>query len=718
MDSGSRHIDPGVDPAVLASGIMEAIEARVFVCDVRPAIARAREMAPSPGDLARHLAEVPEDAVALYRVMEPTTWSSGAASFYGLPERHPADVLAGMPHEMLQQVAGAVLRIVSGEAHGVLEFRARAADGRLLASRFSWTVIGPHDDPFAHVLMTSLDRNALVLAQEEAALRRDQGRLALQGSQTAVYMFDADLRVVWVDNPRTRQDVDFTGLTLAECFGAEPAVALEAAFRPVVDDGATAALEVTLQRDGVSHVFDFTAKPWRDGPGRIVGLVGTNTEVTERAAMLRDLEQAAVTDGLTGLMNRQGLVAALTAIRSEGGHGEAASLLAFDVPSFHAVNEVYGHEAGDDCLRAIAAILTEEAGRAGIAARLTGDQFVLVIRGDRVVNARTEALRIAARIEQVRVPTPASLDIALEVVVGIASADGLASGRRSPSDILGDVDIALSRAKRTRSAVALIEEDAERYRAAVRRRLEWGQRVRAAIDADSLQVVAQPIVDLDTGRARAFELLVRLEDRGELVGAGAFMPDIELLGMAPLVDRWMVRRAMCILAECTDLIGDRHLAVNVSATTFADGGFLEMVDAAAQEFGTDVTRLAIEMTETQAVADVPHARAVVDGLRERGILFVLDDFGSGKAAPDYLRDLTADWLKIDGRFVRGAASSVVDRAIVAGALTMARAMEIPVVVEWVEDDETRALMAAMGAELGQGFHLAEPGRIPEVLAHA
>jgi diguanylate cyclase (GGDEF)-like protein len=718
MSSGSPHVDPGIDPAVLAARLMEAVEARVFVCDVRPARARAQEMAGSTAELGRRLSESPAEAVALYRLMEPTSWSSSAAAFYGLPDRHPADALDGMPDELLQQAADAVLRIVSGEETGVFEVHAHAGDGRLLASRFSWAAIGPADDPFARVLMTSLDRNALVTAQEEAARRRDQVRLALEGSSTAVYMFDADLRVVWVDNPRTRSDFDFTGLDLEQCFGAGPAVALTAAFRPVLEEGINAALEVTLERDGVAHVFDFTAKPWRDRNGRIVGLVGTNTEVTERAAMVRDLEQAAVTDGLTGLVNRQGLAHALTAIRSEGGDGDAACLLAFDVPSFHAVNDVYGHDAGDDCLRALADILREEAGQRGLAARLAGDQFVLVIRGERVARAHSEALRIADRLEGIRVATPAGPEIALQVVVGIASADGLASGRRSPSEILGDVDIALSRAKRTRSTVSLIEEDAARHREAVRRRMEWGQRIRVAIDADALQVVAQPIIDLRTGRARAFELLVRLEHEGRLIPAGAFMPDIELLGMTALVDRWMVRRAMRILSECADVLDDRHLAVNVSATTFADGDFLALIDAAAREFGSDVTRLAVEMTETQAVADIPHARAVVEGLRERGILFVLDDFGSGLAAPDYLRDLTADWLKIDGRFVRGASSSTVDRAIVAGALTMARAMDIPVVVEWVEDEETRVLMSEMGAHLGQGFHLGEPGHIPEVLALA
>jgi diguanylate cyclase (GGDEF)-like protein len=697
---------------------MEAIETRVFVCDVRPAVARAGEMEGATRDLARRLGERPVEAIALYRLMEPTSWSSNAAAFYGLPDGHPADVLDGMPDDVLEQVADAVVRIVSGEATGLIDFRARARDGRLLASRFSWAAVGPAEDPFARVLMTSLDRKALVIAEEEAGDRRDQGRLALEGSSTAVYMFDTDLRVVWVDNPRTRQDIDFTGFTLEQCFGAGPAVPLEAAFRPVIDAGATAVLEITMDRDGVPHVFDFTAKPWRDGQGRIVGLVGTNTEVTDRAGMLRDLEQAAVTDGLTGVMNRQGLVHALTAICLEGGDGDAACLLAFDIPSFRAINEVYGHDAGDDCLRAIGDILREEGGRRGLAARPAGDQFVLVIRGDRVADAHAEAQRIARRIEALRVPVPGQFEISVQVAVGIASADGLASGRRSPSDILGDVDIALSRAKRTRLAVALIEDDAEDYRAAVRRRLTWGQRVRAAIDADALQVVAQPIVDLRTGRARAFELLVRLEHEGTLLPAGAFMPDIELLGMAPLVDRWMVRKAMRTLVECADLLEDRHLAVNVSATTFADGQFLELVDTTAREFGTDVTRLAVEMTETQAVADVPHARAVVEGLRERGILFVLDDFGSGKSAPDYLRDLTADWLKVDGRFVRGAPSSVVDRAIVVGALTMARAMDIPVVVEWVEDEATRALMDEMGAHMGQGFHLGMPGPITEVLARA
>lgn len=697
---------------------MEAVAARVWIADLRPALGIARELA-GAGDVAEAVRAHPERAIDLYAAMVPLAWNAGAAAAYGLPDRHPADALVNVPDENLGQLTDTVAEVLGGAREGVVEFRAGDADGRIMATRFAWSRVGPDDDPFSEVVVASLDRADIVSEQELRRERRHQLRAALRGSNTAVYKFDTDLRVVWVENARTREDFDFAGLDPVECFGRDAGSVIADLFRRILDDGVEGSAEVSITRDGETRYFDFMARPWRNATGLITGIVGTNTDVTERARLLRDLAAAAVTDGLTGLRNRQGLAAELDALL--GGDAATGALLAFDIPAFQAINDTYGHEAGDACLTTIARVLREHAGAGDVVSRFGGDQFAVLVTDPArasAVAAEREAVRLRTAIEAVSVPVGDRLQISLPVAAGIASAEGLLSGRRSASDLLGDVDIALAQAKRRRATVSVIEADAEAHRQGVRRRLEWGTLVRDAVYSDTLHVHAQPIVDLASGTPSAYELLVRLQVGEEMVPAGVFMPDIQLLGMVPMVDRWMVCRAVQSAAEHGAALAGRRLAVNVSATMLTEGGLIDLLDSAAEASGADLSLLAIEMTETEAVIDRGAAREVIAALHERGALFVLDDFGTGHAAPEYLADLDVDWLKIDGAFVARAHHSRVDRAIITGALAVAEALGIPVVAEWIEDERTRDLMQGMGVTLGQGFLLGAPDEVPAVVGAA
>lgn len=702
------------EPSARMRSLMEAVASRVWLADLRPALRLAWELGgPGMGDAVR---AHPERGIDLYRAMVPLAWNQTAAATYGLPDRHPADALTNVPVDQLLQLTDSVARVLDGERTGTMEFRAEAEGGDVVATRFAWSVVGPEDDPLSEVIMVSLDRADLVSEQALRRERRQQLRAALHGSDTTVYMFGSDLRGVWVENARTRPDAGFRGLDPVESFGEEAGCAVAAMFREVLHEGVDGRVEPSMVRDGVTRHFDFTARPWRNAAGLITGVVGTSTDVTEREGLLRGIAESAVTDGLTGLLNRQGLAREMEAPVRQG---TSAALIAFDIPGFRAINDTYGNDTGDACLRHVAQVLAGSVGPGDVVSRIGGDQFAVLATDAPAASTRAperEALRLRSMVEGAAVPVAGGLEIRVPVVVGIASAGGLADGRRSVSDLLSDVDVALSQAKRTRTTVSLIEADARAHRERVRVRLAWGTRVRAALDDGSLSVNAQPIVDLVTGKPAAFELLSRLQgDDGQLVPAATFMPHVQRLGMVPMVDRWMVRRAVNLIARHGGELGDRRLAVNVSATTLIDGDLLGQLDEAAAATGADLSRLAIEVTEVEAIQDRAFAAHVVDGLHSRGALFVLDDFGTGNSAPEYLGDLPVDWIKLDGRFVSRARDFRVDRAIVAAAVAVADALGIPVVAERIEDEQTRDLMREMGVALGQGFLLGRPGEVVEVV---
>ena len=601
-------------------------------------------------------------------------------------------------------------RVVGGEPAGSVEFRLRADGAPRVVTRFGWSTTGG-DDPLAEVINVTTEEGEVAVAEEAMAERRAQWRTALAGTGTTVFMVDDEMRVRWAENSQFDPTHEVAGRRVSEVAPGPVGDTVEEVFTTILETGIPRTFDVTLARGGGELVIAVTGQPWRDAAGRLAGVVGIGTDVSDRVRMVREIEAAAETDGLTGLPNRQALARAVDRVGVDGDGGLPAVLIALDVPGFSAVNDVHGHEAGDACLRAIAEHLAGHVHDDDLVARIGGDQFAVLVPPRRSGEAESLARALVSGLEGLEV-TVDDLPIRFEVVAGIAEA-----GReRAASAILADVDIALSRAKRTRETIAVVDADARAHREAVARRVDWGHRLRVALGADDVLVMAQPIVDLATGATDAFELLVRLVVDGAPVSAAAFMPDIELLGLTPLLDRWMVRHALVLAARHRGAAAGRRLTVNVSATTLVEGHLLQVLDAAAAETGVPASMLAIEMTETEIVSDIGRARSVVEGVRARGALFVLDDFGSGTAVAEHLRDLPVDWVKIDGRFVAGAPGDPVDRAIVAGTLAVADAVGIPVVAEWIEDDACRVLMREMGARYGQGYHLGRPGPVGEVLA--
>lgn len=575
--------------------LLDLVPGRIWAGDFRPMRALRDRVVGPGGDLAAHLDAHPADVLTLYGASTPLWWNDEAATAYGMPQKHPADILTTVSPEALALVAGTIEEILSGQPHGELEFRGLRPDGSVAARRFVWAAVGGHADPLEEVITVSLDEGALV---------------------------------------------------------------------------------------------------------------------AEQARRLAELATAAVTDPLTGLPNRAGLARALTDAAAVTG---TPVLVAFDVPSFRSVNDVYGQDVGDAYLRTLARVLAHEAAPGDVVGRVGGDQFAVLLQGDGTARAEAEVVRLKAAIERESVPATDSLDVPLHVVGGIASVGAVRDGSRSAPQVLADVHIALSRAKRIRSTVRLLDADGEAHRAAVARRLEWGNRLRTAIADESLVLLAQPVVNLQTGASEGFELLARLPDGDDLAPAGAFMPDIQLLGLTPVLDRFVAARAVALTAQYGDLLGDRRFGFNVGATALVEGDLLGVLDRAVEATGGRLTNLVVEMTETEAVGDLARAREVVEGLHERGVYFALDDFGSGAAVPEVLRALPVDMLKIDGGFVAGACRSALDRAAVAGALALADTMGIPVVAEWIEDTACLELMRDMGVTFGQGFHLGLPAQLPDVL---
>jgi EAL domain-containing protein (putative c-di-GMP-specific phosphodiesterase class I) len=252
----------------------------------------------------------------------------------------------------------------------------------------------------------------------------------------------------------------------------------------------------------------------------------------------------------------------------------------------------------------------------------------------------------------------------------------------------------------------------------MRGRVTWAERIRVAIEEERFSLVAQPIVDLVSGRATQFEVLLRmLDDQGDLILPGAFLPTAERLGLIQQIDALTVASAIRAVAAHSRGNGQVEPAVeiNLSGASIGDPAILAMIERELDDTGLDPSRVIFEITETAAIANIAKARDFSEQLAHLGCRFALDDFGAGFGSFYYLKHVRFDVLKIDGEFVRECCSSPTDRLVIEAVVGIARGLGKQTVAEHVGDAQTVRLLRGMGVTCGQGFYLARPEPLDEYL---
>jgi EAL domain-containing protein (putative c-di-GMP-specific phosphodiesterase class I) len=217
---------------------------------------------------------------------------------------------------------------------------------------------------------------------------------------------------------------------------------------------------------------------------------------------------------------------------------------------------------------------------------------------------------------------------------------------------------------------------------------------------------AQPIVDLASGGVGQYELLLRMVDLdGALIAPDAFLPVAERFHLIGEVDRWVVRRALAMLAEVSAAGHDITIEVNLSGRSTGDPELLALIERELRATGVDPARLIFEITETTAIANIPAAQEFAARLAELGCRFALDDFGAGFGSFYYLKHLPFDYLKIDGEFVRQCASDATDQLVIGAVVDIARGLGKRTIAEQAGDEATLAMLRELGVDQAQGFFL-------------
>jgi diguanylate cyclase (GGDEF)-like protein len=426
-----------------------------------------------------------------------------------------------------------------------------------------------------------------------------------------------------------------------------------------------------------------------------------------------ELRYIADHDSLTGLLDRRRFRAELdTYVSFSARYGGQGAVMIVDIDGLKAINDSFGHHAGDNLIRHVAAIMRERVRATDIVARLSGDEFAVMMPQTDTAGA----LQLGEDLRgQVAENAAAGLEVEQATIsVGIT----MFGGERGigAEAVLVAADQAMYRAKEDgRNQIALFQDPTEPQRQQ-RRRQTTSARIRDALTHDRLSLHTQPIRSLASGGIERYELLLRMTgENGELLPAASFIEAAERSGMVQELDRWVVVQALELLAQREQDGSPVSLHVNLSGASVADLSVLEFIERRLDEGSADPARCTFEITETAPVNNYEAAAGFADRITEFGCQVAIDDYGAGFGPFHYLKSIPFDLIKIDGSFIRDMPNSDADQLTVQAIVQIARGLGKTTIAEFVQDDVTAKMLHEYGVDMAQGYHLGRPVDIAEAL---
>ncbi|CAE6953424.1 putative bifunctional diguanylate cyclase/phosphodiesterase [Ectopseudomonas khazarica] len=417
------------------------------------------------------------------------------------------------------------------------------------------------------------------------------------------------------------------------------------------------------------------------------------------------LESQAVTDSLTGLLNRRGFHQALeSSLARIERSGQRLAVLYLDLDGFKRINDSLGHDVGDQLLRRVGEQLKACLRPYDSLARIGGDEFTALLDN---LGHPEDAARVAEKlIELVSVRhTLDGVDVTLGASVGIAC---FPECGQNVEGLLRSADMAMYEAKRAGRQQYRFFSPEMNGRA--RSRLMLEESLRHAIENDDFVLVYQPQFELASGRLRGFEALLRWQHRvAGTVAPNVFIPLLEETRLINRLGEWIFREGARQLAIFKRQFGeDMVLSLNVSPVQFGMPQLVTDLQRVLDSHGLKPSQLEVEVTESALMQDLELTQAQLRHLRELGVKIAIDDFGTGYSSLAYLRHFELDTLKIDRLFIANMLDSPRDAAVVSTIIDLGRHLGLEVIAEGVETQAQREWLVQHHCNFMQGF-LVAPG---------
>ena len=473
-------------------------------------------------------------------------------------------------------------------------------------------------------------------------------------------------------------------------------------------------LELRLRhRDGQPVWVTATLTLVRDEKGKPRHFIFVAQDLTEVRELAEELDFHSRHDRVTGLLNRTEFERQLCRlIESSRQEDREHALFHMDIDQFKLVNETADHATGDDLLRQLALRIQMMLGSSERIARLGGDEFAVLLPDTSSEQAYRVADTLRKAVEGTEFRT-AEGAFRVSVSIGLVPIrpDAVSAG-----DVLKQGDAACYAAKdegRNRIHVYQADDDLLLDRHG---EMRWVNQVVAALEEDRFELHYQTIRCMEDPDCLCLEVLLRMvSPEGERISAGLFMPAAERYSVAHRVDRWVIQHVLdWIKANPGTMEGISLFTVNLSGRSLGDKSLLDMLSRRVMEAGIPTEKLCFEITETAVIANLSTASVAIKRLRELGCRFALDDFGIGQSSMAYLKNLPADFLKIDGSFVRDILEDSRDRAMVAEINDLGHITGKQTIAEHVESAEILEVLNLMGVDMAQGYAISRPRPLSEL----
>jgi diguanylate cyclase (GGDEF)-like protein/PAS domain S-box-containing protein len=659
-------------------------------------------------------------------------WSDEMYRIFGLEPREELTLTyKGFLHRvhpddrrLIQEASREALR---GEVRPRLGYRAVRPGGEVRFVHSQYELEHDASGRVIGLIGTLQDITEQKRAEEELHRSEERFRSLVQNSLDVVMVADANATVLYyspsVETVMGYKPEEFLGKNALEATPIHPDDLPQARgiFGYLVENpGINYWMELRMQHaNGSWRVIEATANNLLDDPS-VGGIVTNYRDITERKVFEKQLEHQALHDDLTGLPNRvlfmNRLEHALARVdRLEG----KVAVMFLDLDNFKVVNDGLGHKAGDELLSAVAGRLQRCLRSGDTVARLSGDEFIVLLEE---IAKESDATQLAERFAwQLRAPFRLG-----DQDVYVATSIGIAFGTSSsdhPDELLRKADVAMYRAKSKGKAHYKVFDaymDAEAHE-----RLKLETDLRQALERGEFRVYYQPKVLLETGEIFDFEALVRWEhpERGLLLPS-EFIPIAEESGLIHQIGRWVLRESCQQLHEWQEQkLSEAPIpvGVNLSAKQFQHPDLAKDIVRILQETGVDERLLCLEITESVAMEEAKYTIATLNKLKGLNIRLAIDDFGTGYSSLSYLKSFPVDYLKIDRSIVTGFEKDNRNRAIVLSAITLAHALGLQVVAEGVETAGEFEKLRSLKCDIGQGYYFAHPlpaEAVPSLLARS
>ncbi len=572
---------------------------------------------------------------------------------------------------------------------------------------FGVTVRSLDDDEELDGLIVSLtDIHDRKMAEIQLGTSERRYRGLIETSRDIFAVVDEDLMITFV-SPNVEQ---LLMLAPAELIGTSiAALVAESSADLMADliaiprddmDGRSVELEVVNGR-GEPRWFEVAlAHDANEGNDLVI----TARDVHARREIEQSMREASLHDSLTGLYNRPALQFELHQGLQGLASGQSLGVIHLDVRDFKVANESLGFDAGDQLLISIGARIRSGLRSGDVLARFGADSFGVLTAVADVHEARVAARRLQKLFEEPfdTGQRPWSVSLAIGIAV-------TADRRTAAVGLLEDAAIAVRQAKVDGGDIVVFEPW---MREVADERFVLESDLLPGLRAGEFHVVYQPLLGLSTQRVRSVEALLRWNhpERGA-VSPASFIPVAERSGAIVELGRWVLAESCRQLKYWHDELPDGDglgVSVNMSVRQLADESEFERLKSIILDSGVDPRALTLELTESLVISEVPTMRRGVEDLRSMGIQIAVDDFGSGTAGLNHLRDVPFDILKIDKSYVDPLGVNPDAYQLLSSMVELAHSMEATVVAEGIETHEQAALLRQMGCDVGQGFYLGRP----------